>query len=77
MWCKKGSRLPEEKKDLHERAGVQMQNQTTSFVPAFLATLAAVLKKPQNLGFIFTWKLIPRLVQGKIGWQKGIKTEER
>ena len=36
---------------------------------AFFAILAAVLKKPQNLELIFTWKLIV----GKIGWEKGIK----
>ena len=61
MVAKKGG-PPVEKKQVLERF-------FPSCVVAFFAILAAVLKKPQNLGFIFTWKLI----LGKIGWEKGIK----
>ena len=60
--AKKGG-PPVEKKQVLERIFL------SSCVVAFFAILAAVLKKPQNLGFIFTWKLIV----GKIGWVKGIK----
>ena len=56
---------------------VQRQKPKNGCIAAFLAILTAVLKKPQNVGFIFTWKLNPRMDLGKIGCQKGIKTEER